>query len=181
MTAPMPHVWTADEYDRLPADDGVRRELVDGNLVVSPSPAHPHQKLVGRQFGVLDRRAPADLYQASLGVEVKLGDRLRFIPDVLVVTAEAGQRQPSRFMAHEVMLAVEVVSPSTRTMDRFAKPAHYANAGIPFYWRVELDDEVRLIAHENTGGTYRVVGEFTGAVDLEVPWRINFDLAELAA
>src|SRR5439155_12370458 len=105
----------------------------------------------------------------------------RFIPDVLVVTAAAGQRRTSQFMAHEVMLAVEVESPSTRTMDRFAKPAHYAKAGIPFYWRIELDDEVRLVAHENVGGTYRVVGTFTGKVELELPWPVSFDLDELAA
>ncbi len=42
-------------------------------------------------------------------------------------------------MPADVVLAIEVVSPSTKTTDRFAKPGEYAAAGIPCYWRIERD------------------------------------------
>ena len=180
MTAPMPHVWTADEYDRLPESDNVRRELVDGVLWVAPGPRDLHQILVARLCVALHDSAPRDQYRVTQGVEVKLGELLRYIPDVLAVTVAAG-RNRSQFYAHELVLAVEVESPSSLSLDRIIKPAHYANAGIPYYWRVELDDEVRLVVHENVGGTYRVVGTFIGKVELEVPWAVSFDLNELTA
>jgi Uma2 family endonuclease len=179
MTAPMPHLWTGDEYDRLPADDGVRRELVDGVLHVSPSPAQNHQSLAAELCVMLRRSAPRDLYRVTQGVEVKLGDRLRFIPDVLAVNAGV-RKDASQFLAHEVILAVEIESPSSVSMDRLLKPAHYAAAGIPFYWRIQLEPEPTLIAHEAAGDTYRVTGEYTGVVALEAPWPVGFDLRELA-
>jgi Uma2 family endonuclease len=41
--------------------------------------------------------------------------------------------------ADDVVVAAEVVSPSSRSDDRFRKPALCAQAGIPCYLRVELD------------------------------------------
>jgi Uma2 family endonuclease len=179
MIAPMPHLWTGDEYDRLPADDGVRRELVDGVLHVSPSPADPHQTLAAELCVVLRRSAPRELYHVTQGVEVRLGERLRFIPDVLAVTAAAARRRASQYLPHEVVLAVEIESPSSVSMDRLLKPGRYADAGIPYYWRVELDPALKLVAHE-IDDVYRVVGEFTKEVVLPAPWPIAFDLRELA-
>jgi Uma2 family endonuclease len=41
---------------------------------------------------------------------------------------------------------VEVVSPSTTAIDRAVKPAMYADAGIPVYWRVELQGTPKVVA-----------------------------------
>jgi Uma2 family endonuclease len=79
-----------------------------------------------------------------------------------------------------VVLAVEIESPSSVSMDRLLKPGRYACAGIPYYWRVELDPEPRLVVHEIDDEVYRVVGEFTNEVVLPGPWPIAFDLRELA-
>ncbi|MGC4803851.1 hypothetical protein [Micromonospora sp. DT233] len=48
-----------------------------------------------------------------------------------------------RYEPHEVVLTVEIVSPSTRSIDWVLKPALYAQAGIPFHWRVEIEDDGR--------------------------------------
>jgi Uma2 family endonuclease len=126
----MPHMWTGEEYDRLP-DDNVRRELVDGILIVSAGPTVEHQRLVVELAVALDRNADRNECRAVPGVGVKLGDLLRFIPDIVVVTAQADRRRRSQFFAHEVILAVEIESPSSRSFDRMLKPSHYAIAGIP--------------------------------------------------
>ncbi len=45
-TMPVSGDWTVDDLGRLP-DDGLRYELVDGVLLVSPSPLVPHQLALG--------------------------------------------------------------------------------------------------------------------------------------
>ncbi|GAA2922153.1 hypothetical protein GCM10020221_17910 [Streptomyces thioluteus] len=48
----------------------------------------------------------------------------------------------------KVKLAVEVVSTGSRSDDRIRKPALYAEAGVPSYWRVELEDDRRIAVQE---------------------------------
>jgi Uma2 family endonuclease len=62
------------------------------------------------------------------------------VPDVVVVAAEAIDETTTRIPSDAVLAVVEVVSPSTISIDRAIKPAMYAEAGIPVYWRVELQD-----------------------------------------
>jgi Uma2 family endonuclease len=49
---------------------------------------------------------------------------------------------PARVAAHDVVVAVEIVSPGTKVTDPVTKPAEYAEAGIPGYWIVDLDPPV---------------------------------------
>jgi Uma2 family endonuclease len=177
MTA-MPHMWTAEEYERLPADDGVRRELIDGVLHVSPSPIDPHQTLAMLLGAVLYRSAPRHLFHVTQGVEVKLDERVRFIPDVLAVRASA-RRPTARYLARDLVLAVEIESPSSGRMDRITKPAHYHRAGVPHYWRIELGKAAKLITYGAADTGYLITGEHTGLVRLDEPWPVEFDLAEL--
>jgi Uma2 family endonuclease len=66
-------------------------------------------------------------------VEIRLSTRRSFIPDVVVLNAEAARRTPGPFAPHEAVLAIEIVSPTSQAMDRVTKPALYAKAGIPFF------------------------------------------------
>jgi len=179
MTAPGPHLWTGEEYDGLP-EDNVRRELIDGVLVVSLSPTNPHQRLACRLCTVLDRSVPEDLYRVTQGVEVQLAHRVRFLPDVLVVTADSDRLRGSQFLAHDVLLAVEVESPASRSMDRVVKPTRLAAAGVPYYWRIEMGATPTLFVSENSGNAYRLMGTFTDMVELDAPFPIAFELRELA-
>jgi hypothetical protein len=83
---------------------------------------------------------PADVYVFE-GANVLLpAEPTRLlVPDVLVVRAADIDLDgnPSAVPASAVPLAVEVVSPSSTTHDRFTKPVLYAEAGVPNYWRVE--------------------------------------------
>ena len=88
-----------------------------------------------------------DEYVVAQAVEIRVNRRRSLVPDDLAVTSEAAQRLPSMFAPHEVALTVEIVSPGSRTLDRFAKPALYAEAGIPFFWRVETEDGIVVCTH----------------------------------
>lgn len=97
-----------------------------------PCPTFYHQGMSGRLYARLDSTCPHDM-AVTQAVEVRISPRRSFIPDVLVVTAAAAERRAAHFAPHEMLLAVEIVSPGSVTMDRITKPAPYASAGIPFY------------------------------------------------
>src|SRR5687768_1568456 len=108
--------WTVDDLHTLP-DDGVRRELIDGSLHVPPLPPSVHQVVTMRLGVALEQTCPEHLF-VSQSTEVHLGPRRLFIPDVLVTTFEAAERRSGGFTADEVLLAVEIVSPGSQSIDR---------------------------------------------------------------
>jgi putative restriction endonuclease len=83
--------------------------------------------------------------------------------------------------AHDVVLVVEIASPSTRVTDRKMKPALYATAGIPRYWRLELEPAPRLycgIRHGSSGYTDLTLTAGR-AVDIAEPFPVTIDPAQL--
>ena len=68
------------------------------------------------------------------------------VPDLAVVRrhALAGGSQPYPQGPEDFGLVVEISSPSTRKTDLFAKPGEYAEAGIPLFWRVDLQPELAV-------------------------------------
>jgi len=80
-----------------------------------------------------------------------------------------------------VVLAVEIVSPTSQSMDRITKPALYAAAGIPNYWCIETDGGIAVHAYRIDGehGTYRPVGSFTDKISVAEPWSIEVPVAKL--
>jgi Uma2 family endonuclease len=107
--------------------------------------------------------------------------RSYLVPD-LVVAERARIRGASMLRPADVLLVVEIVSPGSVSMDRLVKPAQYAAAGIPAYWRVETDP-VSLTAYTLPFGTssYAEVGTWTSAdvVRLAEPFPVEIDLARL--
>ncbi len=171
--------WTTDDLDSAP-DDGRRRELIDGVLWRSPAPTSDHQQIVWRLAAALDRRCPA-AHVVNQGVEVRISNRRSLVPDVLVTTVEAARQSPPRFTPHDVVLVVEVESPSSYTMDRITKPALYANAGIPHYWRVRLDEGLQVSVYrlDPLAEVYREVGAFDETVTVAEPWPVELPLTEV--
>lgn len=165
--------WTVDDLERLP-DDGNRYELIDGSLLVSPAPAPRHQLVARRVGDLLAAVAPSGL-EIIEATGSRLSARLEFVPDVLVVHGHAAWSGRSHLLPADVLLAVEIVSPSSVTMDRVTKPALYAAAGIPHYWRIEIDlDQPLVVAHRLTDGVYAVQAEAAGdePLDLSDPFPI---------
>lgn len=176
----MPPLGMSDgEFDALP-EDGVRRELIDGVLHVSPSAGGLHQRVSRRLANALADHGP-EQYEVLQDYEVKFSDSLRYIPDIVVLTTEAfdgGSR--SRCVPYDVLLAVEIVSPSSGGMDRVLKPYHYAEAGIIYYWRVELDPRIEVHAHQlDLERSYKRTDLFVDELATEDPWFVQLDLRTL--
>ena len=129
--------WTADELRALP-DDGNRYEIVDGELLVTPAPSLVHQDAVGELFLLLAPYARRnDLHCILAPAEVRFSPNRVVQPDVFVVPFIGG-RKPARLDdVHRLILAVEVLSPSSARADRHSKRHLYQSQSVPEYWIVD--------------------------------------------
>lgn len=174
------HVWTVDDLARLP-EHWRRYEIVDGQLMMVPSPSVGHQMVAERLKRVI-AVAFGDSYIVLEGVALDLEPTFR-IPDIMVFSAAAYSAKALKVSPEDVALVVEVVSPGSRTNDRITKPAEYAAAGIGAYWRVELDPTISLTAYALRTGNqvYTEIGTW-GEGDIAViadPVDVEVEVAAL--
>ncbi len=132
---------TYADYEAFP-DDGNRYELIDGEESMSPSPFEPHQIAIGEIITALNihmrERKLGRVYAAPF--EIVLGPHDVFQPDVLYISRQRlGIVDASGRVRGAPDLCVEVLSGSTRHIDRTVKFERYAHFGIPEYWIVDTD------------------------------------------
>ncbi|WTI06561.1 Uma2 family endonuclease [Micromonospora sp. NBC_00821] len=174
--------YTLEDLLTLP-DDAPRVELVDGVVQVTPSPTLGHQDISFLLRLWLHSRVPGHLRVAQ-AVGVGLSRNTSRQPDLLLCRADVPSDR-STLRPSDVVLAVEIVSPGTRRIDRFAKPGEYAAAGIPFYWRIE-QDPVHVYAYRigdrvGPGGErqYELVADGAEVIELTEPFDIKLPIAEI--
>jgi Uma2 family endonuclease len=150
--------WTADDVAALPdAGDHARFEVYEGGvLVVSPVPGVGHRRASYRLHRALAEAAVAADADVEVleAVDLALPGGKLLVPDVVVVSAEAVTATTTRVPCEAVLAVVEIVSPSTVSIDRAVKPVLYAEAGIPVYWRVELQGAPKIVACVLSRGRY---------------------------
>ncbi len=167
--------WTVDDLDELSDEDCQDLELVDGALLMTPPPVLQHSYASGQLLALMSPVVPAG-HVALLEGGVQFDVRNWRKPDVVVIRRAALVQKYAT--PADVLLAVEVMSPGTVSTDRVAKPAQYAAAGIPAFWRLELDDRV-LVTHVLDGDAYRETGRHTGVAVVEEPFRVELDVRDL--
>jgi Uma2 family endonuclease len=148
-----PGPWRFDELEDLPAD-GNRYEVVDGNLIVTPPPTDFHQLVSRALQRALEIGMPHG-WEVFTDFAVRFGSDGR-IADLAAVRLDQLPTSTRRNTVTLDMfgLVAEVVSPRTRKTDRFTKPGEYAEAGIPIYWRIEVEPEPQLHAFVLQAGSY---------------------------
>jgi Uma2 family endonuclease len=146
---PQPRL-TYEDYASFP-DDGIRRELIDGEVLVTPSPVTRHQRIVLRLARFLadhvDTHHTGEVFIAPFDVVLSRHDVVQ--PDIiLVATPDSGIVTEANLQGPPT-LVVEVVS-DPRT-DRVRKRALYARYGVPEYWIVDPDaDRVEVYLLEGS-------------------------------
>ena len=167
-----PDGWTVDD---LPDREGYRYELVDGALLVSPAPTPRHSGAAARLQRLL-WSAIGPGWDVLAGAGVSFDQRNYREPDVAIVRSAALAGES--IAPVDVLLAVEVMSPSSVANDRVTKPAQYAAAGIPYFWRLEQGPPL-LVQHVLAQGVYREVGRSGGRVDVTEPVALTIDVDAL--
>lgn len=132
--------WTADDLLALP-DDGQRYEVIDGELFVTPSPSMENQRALSVLFRLvadyIDREHVGEAFFSPS--DITFSPRRSVQPDMFVVPLVEGRRHRQfRDMKH-LLLAVEVLSPSTARLDRVQKRVLYREEGVEEFWIVDLD------------------------------------------
>ena len=177
--------WTPDDVEALPdAGDHTRFEVYEGGvLVVSPVPGVAHQRASYWLHHALAQAAIAAGADVEVleAVNVAIPGNKLLVPDVVVVNASAINEATTRIPAGAVLAVVEVVSPSTVSIDRAIKPTMYAEAGIPVYWRVELQDSPLIVVSSLSRGRYLVKSTATAGTKRRItkPFAVDIDPAEL--
>jgi Uma2 family endonuclease len=153
MVAPTYH--TADMVRALP-DDGNRYEVVHGELLVSPALRPLHQVVLGRlqlALGNYLEREPIGQLLAS-PADISWGPDILVQPDLFVVDLVEARTLDWRRM-RTLLLAVEILSPSSGRADRFTKRRLYQEQGVSCYWIVDPDG--RAVEAWTPGAVFPIV------------------------
>src|SRR6266496_363828 len=138
MAAPI--YYTAEQVRAFP-EDGNRYEVVHGELLVTPAPRAWHQEVSARLFESL--RAYLRGEPVGHGImspaDISWGPDTLVQPDVFVVPLEQARTLDWTRM-RDLLLVIEVLSPSSGRADRFTKRFEYQRQGVPLYWIVDAEE-----------------------------------------
>lgn len=146
MVMPVTRHWTAADVRELIQENRPwpRYELLDGELLVTPAPRAPHQTAVAELWQLLDAYA----FDGGIGLatispaDLTLRPGTIVQPDVFVIpkgSARVVGRQPEWSDITSLLLAVEILSPSSARTDRAVKRDFYLANHVDEYWIVDLD------------------------------------------
>jgi Uma2 family endonuclease len=159
-TDPGPYTWS--DFIALEEDDP--RELLDGELLEIEVPNWDHERIVAALITFLSTWAWARKagQVVGSGYKVRIDDRRGVMPDVQFYRrGNSPVGQQAGLERGRPDLAIEVISPSSRSKDSVRKLHDYAALGVPEYWLIDPEASTleRLVLRE---GTYSIVEALEG-------------------
>jgi Uma2 family endonuclease len=150
--------YTYDDLLAFPEDNN-RREVIDGELIVSASPMVRHQRAVmalGSELYAYEKSHGGFVLASPMDVLFTPDNVVQ--PDVLYVTPENRSKVEERPLRFPPDIVVEVSSPSMRRLEIVRKRSLYERFKVPEYWYVDLDaDRIEV---------YRLRAEAYGAPEI---------------
>ncbi len=129
---------TADQLEQFP-DDGKRREIIRGELHVSPATVRDHQFLVKRVLGLLvreiDEKGHGEAFPGPVDVRFSPGDQVQ--PDVIALSNSRLHAYQDHVMHGAPDIVVEILSPSNESYDLIEKKQLYERSAVSEYWIVD--------------------------------------------
>jgi len=172
----MPAVMTLDDLTAMNASDvnGHRYEMSpQGVLSVMPPADSEHAKIATRIMGWFILAGwPADQVLQVAGLRIATGGGVGGrIPDLTIwaKAAPSGVWLP----VDDLLLAIEIVSPGSESMDEFTKLSEYASAGIQRYWVVDRDTAQTVTLHRLAED-----GSYSTPVKMPLSWLLRTEPSE---
>lgn len=129
---------TYDDYCLLP-DDGKRREIIEGELFVTPSPETAHQRAIGRLavrlWQSIESQKSGEIFFAPFDVVFSEFDVVE--PDLLFISNARAGVLTRKNVQGAPDLVVEVLSESTARVDRTVKLKLYGKFRVEEYWLID--------------------------------------------
>ncbi len=170
---------TVEDFMKLP--EGTLAELIDGEILMTPSPRPVHQRIVLNITVRLDHHLRAhpgigEMFFAPLDVHLPSGDIVE--PDLIYISADR-KGIVKDWIRGVPGLLIEVVSPTHPERDLFVKRNLYARNGVAEYWIVRPDENAIevLRLHE---GLYEPAGYFRPGETITTPQLPGFELPVVA-
>ena len=129
--------WTVAKLHALP-DDGNRYEIIDGALYVTPSPSFAHQGVIGELFlRLMPYAEPRGIGVMFSPADIQYSERTVVQPDLFAFRNPTNTATRTWADVQPLLLAVEVISPSSRRRDRSVKRRLFQAQGVPEYWVID--------------------------------------------
>ena len=158
---------TRHEYAMIPVG-APNYQLIEGDLVMAPSPGSYHQNIAGRIFRLignfLDASPLGTVFIAPL--DVHLSDINVYQPDIFFIRKENEGIVEDHGIEGAPDLIIEVLSKTSEKFDLGPKRAVYARAGVEELWIIDPLKRTlsvfRLSENPDTpAATYKVKQKFT--------------------
>lgn len=161
---------TARQFLELGEDPpGVRLELVDGEVAVSPSPTPEHSFIDTRLRTILTQHVDAhDLGHVFGDVDTIFGEDHVRRPDIIFFAKSRLHLISEKAMEGPPDLCVEIISPSSTQIDRRDKFQQYEAGGVQCYWIVDPPQRT-LEGYALRDGRYVLAGRAAGTEQLALP------------
>ncbi|MGC5011870.1 Uma2 family endonuclease [Streptosporangium sp. DT93] len=167
-------------FESLPPALRLRAEIIDGNLIVSPSGIPQHGRIAMRLAFALQPALEKQGWESFAGnVDICIeGPRDTMIPDYCVVPVNAPLWGDREILSSGLVLVAEIVSPGSMEMDRAVKPRIYAGCGVPIMMIVDpvASPPMVTVLSDPEEGTYRTTTHTQMGKPLRIPSPVDFDL-----
>ena len=144
--------FTINDYMSTPNEK--RYQLLDGELLVAPSPTRKHQTISGQLYLTMTQFVTqsqlGQVWYAPLDVILSNHDVVQ--PDILFVSNARANILTEANVQGAPDLVVEILSPATAQHDREYKRTLYSRHGVREYWLVDPEeDAVEVWTESETG------------------------------
>ena len=143
MSTPNPRVrFTYEDYQTLPESMIGHYELLDGDIVMVPSPTTIHQR-ISRNLEYLlmqfiRKHGLGEIFDAPCDVVLGQGKEREVVePDLLFITRQRRHIITEKEIRGAPDLVVEILSSGTEARDRGYKKVLYGRYGVREYWIVD--------------------------------------------
>ncbi|WP_329090729.1 Uma2 family endonuclease [Streptosporangium sp. NBC_01469] len=175
----LPHT-PRELFDALPSLPGLRAEVIDGRLVVSPLGTPEHARMAMRLFSELRHLiAEGDLnaYTGNVAVRVD-GSHDSVVPDFVLAPVDCPRWGARELLSSGLLMVAEIVSPGSAVDDRDRKPAIYASGGVPVMLLIDpvATPATVTVLSDPKEGEYRTSTRVETGSRLHLPEPVGFTL-----
>lgn len=172
--------WTYEEYYRL--DDDQSHEIIDGNLLIAPSPDMCHQDLSRKVFRLIDRFVTrnklGEVFYAPFDVVLDSENTVQ--PDLIFVSAANVGIIKQRAIFGIPNLLIELISPSSVRRDRSDKKDLYARFGVKEYWIGDpANKSLEILTLKEGRYELHCAAEIKGKLTSPTMTGLEFDMTEI--
>jgi len=167
--------YTYEDYLKTPEDE--RYELIEGELIMSPSPIPKHQRISRKIEFILEKYVTEnDLGEAFYApCDVYLDDENVIQPDILFISKDRLNIIGEKNIQGAPDLVMEIISENTAYRDFVQKKRLYAKFGVKEYWIV-IPEEKLIEIYTLKDNTYTLYKTYYKDDILESPYLRNLKI-----